>query len=334
MRRTPGLLECKAGQVVSTPTEHDGISGILPWQHANWSQLLRQYESGKLPHAILLAGPAGIGKSQLTVALARLLLCSAPTGGLNCGHCSACNLSASGSHGDFRWLAPKEKSKVIKIDQVRAAVDFTTRTASYGKHKVLVLCPADALNINASNALLKCLEEPTRDTHIVLVCERLHALPATIRSRCQMLKFPLPERSQSLDWLDNTTGDRQISEKLLELADDRPLHAQQLYLQGTAESTAAQRAALVALADGRANVPEAKILLADIEIEAMLQLMLNHIQGRLSQMGSVQLRSLATKKLFALLDVLRQNQAAVSAGANPNRELLMESLLGRLASVG
>ncbi|MFT6286699.1 MAG: DNA polymerase-3 subunit delta' [Alcanivorax sp.] len=319
---------------MNTPLQQGSVNGILPWQQVNWSQLLQQYESGKLPHALLLAGPAGIGKAQLTVALARLLLCSAPTGGFNCGHCSACHLSASGSHGDYRWLAPEDKSKVIKINQVRAAVDFTTRTASYGKHKVLVLCPADALNINASNALLKCLEEPTRDTHIVLVCERLHALPATIRSRCQMLKFPLPERSQSLDWLDSTTGDRQASEKLLELADDRPLHAQQLYLQGTAESTAAQRSALVALADGRANVPEAKMLLADIDIEALLQLMLNHIQGRLSQMGSTQLRGLTAKNLFALLDVLRQNQAAVSAGANPNRELMMESLLVRLATVG
>jgi DNA polymerase-3 subunit delta' len=319
---------------MNTPLQQGSVNGILPWQQVNWSQLLQQYESGKLPHALLLAGPAGIGKAQLTVALARLLLCSAPTGGFNCGHCSACHLSASGSHGDYRWLAPEDKSKVIKINQVRAAVDFTTRTASYGKHKVLVLCPADALNINASNALLKCLEEPTRDTHIVLVCERLHALPATIRSRCQMLKFPLPERSQSLDWLDSTTGDRQASEKLLELADDRPLHAQQLYLQGTAESTAAQRSALVALADGRANVPEAKRLLADIDIEALLQLMLNHIQGRLSQMGSTQLRGLTAKNLFALLDVLRQNQAAVSAGANPNRELMMESLLVRLATVG
>jgi hypothetical protein len=62
--------------------------------------------------------------------------------------------------------------------------------------------------------------------------------------------------------------------------------------------------------------------------------MLNHIQGRLSQMGSTQLRGLTAKNLFALLDVLRQNQAAVSAGANPNRELMMESLLVRLATVG
>jgi DNA polymerase-3 subunit delta' len=319
---------------VNTPLQQDGISGILPWQQSNWSQLLRQYESGKLPHALLLAGPAGIGKSQFATALARLLLCSAPVAGFNCGQCPACDLSNSGSHGDFRWLAPEEKSKVIKIDQVRAAVDFTTRTASYGKHKVLVLCPADALNINASNALLKCLEEPTRDTHIVLVCQRLHALPATVRSRCQMLKFALPERSDSIDWLDSITDDRETSEALLTLADLRPIHAQQYYLQGDAESVAAQRAALGAVAAGRASVPEAKTLLADIEVENLLQLMLNHIQDRLAGMDADQLQGLASKNLFALLDVLRKNQAAVSAGANPNRELLLESLLGRLASVG
>ena len=150
----------------------DPRSEPLPWQQEAWQRAGEQLVGGSLPHALLLAGPAGVGKAEFALALARLLLCASPVDGGNCGQCHACELSASGSHGDLRWLQPEEKSRVIKIDQVRAAVEFAGKTASFGERKVIVFEPADALNVAAANALLKSLEEPTACTHLILVCHR------------------------------------------------------------------------------------------------------------------------------------------------------------------
>ena len=129
-------------------------SAPLPWQAEAWARLGQQLSDSSLPHALLLAGTANSGKSRLALALARLLLCQAPSGGLNCGKCHACELSASGSHGDLRWLQPEERGKAIKIDQIRDTVSFATKTANFGANKVVVIAPADAMNINAANALL------------------------------------------------------------------------------------------------------------------------------------------------------------------------------------
>ncbi|MEP1594728.1 MAG: DNA polymerase III subunit delta', partial [Halieaceae bacterium] len=149
---------------MSAPLNLPEISTPLPWHSREWTRIGDQLAADQLPHALLLAGPEGLGKAVFATALSRLLLCHEPVDGLNCGHCSACNLSANGSHGDFRWLAPEEKSRLIKVEQVRSATDFVSRTASYGARKVLVLQPADAMNASSANALLKCLEEPAGET--------------------------------------------------------------------------------------------------------------------------------------------------------------------------
>ena len=189
-------------------TDLPPVSAPLPWQQETWSRLNQQLARGQLPHALLLTGVRDSGKSRLALALARLLLCEAPSGGLNCGQCHPCELSASGSHGDFRWLQPEDKARVIKIDQVRDLVAFTTKTAAFGSRKVAVLSPADSMNSNAANALLKSLEEPAADTYMLLVCHQLQGVPATIRSRCQILKLPTPAAEESLAWLDKLRGER------------------------------------------------------------------------------------------------------------------------------
>lgn len=305
------------------------ISVPLPWQEQYWGRFNQQLDSRSLPHALLVAGPEHTGKAQLALALARRLLCAQPSGGLNCGQCHPCQLSASGSHGDLCWLQPEEKSRVIKIDQVRQAVSFANQTANFGTRKVVVLYPADTMNTNAANALLKALEEPAADTYLILACHRLHGLPATIRSRCQIVKLAAPTTADSLSWLDTVTGQREQSEQLLSLAQGRPLLAARLFREDSADVAAATRAALAGILCGRMGVPEAAALLGDIDAEAFLSQLQRELQHLLRSRGANTLRSREGRSAFILDHEITRLRSAVEAGANPNVQLLMEALLAR-----
>lgn len=309
------------------------ISAPLPWHQEVWARFNQQLADGNLPHALVLAGTAGSGKARLALALARLLLCHAPSGGLNCGKCHSCELSAGGSHGDFRWLQPEEKSRAIKIDQVRSVVNFTTKTASFGARKVVVLAPADAMNTNAANGLLKSLEEPSPGTFLLLVCDQLHGLPATIRSRCQIIKLPVPSLESSRNWLDQATGDSNESEKLLELADGMPMLAESMYQHADAEKLIAVRLACRGLVSGKLGTAEAASMLAEAPMDEALEQMAKTIRRALKKLDRLSLNSGHGRSLYGLLDEVSKIQRAVRGGANPNRQLLTEVLLEKLQSV-
>jgi DNA polymerase-3 subunit delta' len=306
------------------------VSLPLPWHAECWAHLGEQLAAGRLPHALLLTGEQHTGKSQLALSLSRLLLCASPIGGLNCGKCHACELSASGGHGDFSWVQPAEKSRTIKIDQVRGLVQFTTMTAGFGARKVIVLAPADSMNVNAFNALLKSLEEPSADTYLLLVCHRLHNVPATIRSRCQLVRMPLPAQDDSLRWLDQVTGQRPASEKLLSLAEGRPLFALQLYESDAAEEFAARRTGIAALLDGLVTVPQAAGAWSDVDALELLEQLTQEIQGIVRMLSVQQLQSKAGRASFQIMDELGRLQRAVTAGANPNKQLLVDSILSKM----
>lgn len=174
-------------------------------------------QKAQLAHALLIKGPRGIGKQGFASALAQALLCEAPAAaGIACGMCSACAWFASGTHPDFRELAPvteatdaeaEEGTRKVKpspwisIDQVRELHDFVNVSSHRGGRKIIVLNPADALNVNAANALLKSLEEPPEATHFILVSHRPHRLPRTIVSRCQQIELRAPDAATALAWL-------------------------------------------------------------------------------------------------------------------------------------
>lgn len=303
------------------------VSAPLPWHGSVWKQFQQRLADDRFAPALLLSGAPAIGKNRLALALARLLLCHRPQAGHNCGSCSGCELSAAGSHGDFRWLEPTGDSRVIKIDQVREAVAFANRTAGFGQRKVLVISPADQMNTSAANALLKCLEEPSASTFIILVCQRLHGLPATIRSRCQLLQLALPDPAASLAWLDQLTHDSGTSAQLLALAQGRPLAAERLYEESGTEALLARRAGLLALVRGKLSVSETTALLAEMDLAAVLLLLATFAETALKSLGREQLSTSAAQQTFVLLDTLGNSRAAIAAGANPNRQLLLESLL-------
>ena len=305
-------------------------SAPMPWHIDAWNRITGQVNSGRLPHALMLVGAAYTGLDRLALALARLLLCEAPQGGLNCGYCHACELSASGAHGDFLWLQPEDKSRVIKIDQVRTAVALAQQTASFGERKVIVLSPAEVMNAAAANALLKSLEEPAPGTHMVLTCSQLHAVPATIRSRCQLLKLPVPSRGQSLAWLDQVTGDRGSSERLLDLCDGLPLLAETMFREPHSEQLHAARLACRGLFGGQLPVGEVIELLAGSPVPEVLDQLITSMQRTLSALDAEALSGAGARRGFALLDELGELRLAVEGGANPNAQLLAEVLVGKV----
>lgn len=305
-------------------------SAPLPWHAQEWQRFNQQIEDGRFPHAILLAGVPHTGANRLALALARLLLCHQPSGGLNCGKCQACQLSASGNHGDFMWLQPEEGSRVIRIDQVREAVGLAHQTAGFGKRKVIALSPADAMNISAANALLKSLEEPSAGTHLILVCNQIHSIVATIRSRCQIVKLPTPTPAQSLPWLDTLTGDRKQSETLLDVCDGLPLLAESMCRDPDAQEMHALRLACRGLFSGQVAPVDAIGVLSQAEPEELLDQFYLSAQARLRTLDRASLGSPGSRGMFTLLDEVGRLRRAVGGGANPNKQLLAEVLVGKV----
>ena len=196
---------------------------LYPWQNETWEQLLGM--QARLPQALLVHGPEGVGKSVLAEQFAQFLLCET-TGALQapCGTCDGCRWFLAGSHPDFRRLEPESVSRLretgeeqdeaapaasktqkpsteIKIDQVRLLDGFLNLRSHRGRQRVVLVSPAEDMNRNAANALLKGLEEPQGQAHFILVSHRPARLLPTIRSRCVALPVALPDPAAAGSWL-------------------------------------------------------------------------------------------------------------------------------------
>ncbi len=231
------------------------MSELYPWQMENWQLLQNQKASGRLAHALLLTGAEGIGKLVFVEQLAQALLCKSPDmEGLACGQCAACSLFKAGTHPDITRVSPEEDSKVIKIDQLRELTAGLTMTSQYGGYRIVIIVPADVMNTAAANSLLKTLEEPPPKTILVLVTSQPMKLPATVRSRCQQLVFPLPATEQAISWVGEQTGQStQQAGLLLSLASGAPLRAAQIATGGQIEAREKLFNDLLELANGQAD---------------------------------------------------------------------------------
>ncbi|WKE67384.1 DNA polymerase III subunit delta' [Gallaecimonas kandeliae] len=169
---------------------------MLPWLAPFLDQFGQWQAQGRLAHAYLLTGPAGVGKGLLADALAQRLLCS---NGIACGQCHGCHLFRAGTHPDLHRVEPDNGS--IKVDAIRALMGPVYGAPLLGGAKVVIMNEADSLNLNAANALLKSLEEPPAGTFWLLASSRPGQLLPTILSRCQQLHLPAPLEAEALAWL-------------------------------------------------------------------------------------------------------------------------------------
>nr|VFJ43395.1 MAG: DNA polymerase III, delta prime subunit [Candidatus Kentron sp. DK] len=211
-----------------------GRENHFPWQERQWRQCLRMQQTDRLPHAFLLRGPTGVGKAGFADRWANALVCTeAAPEARPCGRCRGCVLFRAGSHPDVMTLAPPPEKKTIGIDQIRALIDYVWLSRQFADRKVVIIPKAGEMTIAAANTLLKTLEEPPGQAVFLLVSDRAWQLPATVRSRCQALDFPIPPAKSVLDWLGARLPPEIDAPLLLKAAGGAPLLALTFWREGT-----------------------------------------------------------------------------------------------------
>ncbi len=309
------------------------------WHVRCWEQLGAYVDSNRVPHALILAGQQGTGKSLLANRFAQQLLCEAPSLDKACNTCRACHLFQVGTHPDFIEITPEEEGKGISVDRIRALGQILSLKSQYPGYRVALINPAHALNRNAANALLKTLEEPGDNTVILLVTHRASALPATILSRCQKMLIPTPGYDEATSWLKKKLPDCD-AERLLEISAGSPLKAYALADGDGTNNYAILETAWLELLQGKIDpvsaastadkLPEGQV------IEWLLRWLIELIKFK---SGSETSSAIATKTnkilklsqgslnfthLFKLLDKLLEARALLDGQVN--RTLMLESL--------
>lgn len=260
---------------------------LQPFLQAPWQLAQLQALRAQRGHAFLLSGPSGLGQYELALALASSWLCERPTEQGACGECKSCHSLAVRTHPDVCVLMPealsmalgwpldekvqdeldskkRKPSKDIKVDAARQAVQFTQTTRSGGHTKVVLVYPAERMNVVTANTLLKTLEEPPGEVKFVLATESAAQLLPTIRSRCQSHTMVWPAFDQALAWLQAVCASQGLGGKGVQADDLRVLLAAaggrpsdvlaQLQLQGAKEAAERWRALPKAVAAGHVAV--------------------------------------------------------------------------------
>ena len=317
------------------------MTDLYPWLEPCRLTIATAIAQGRLPHAMLLTGLPGLGKGVLADVIARQLLCEAASLESGpCGRCTACAQLNAGTHPDYIKVQLEEDASVIKIDQIRSLAEKLSLSSHQGGYKVVTLNPADSMNINAANSLLKTLEEPSDNTVLVLVCERPSQLPATVRSRCQLLRVDVPGQEVALQWLAGQ-GIEGPAKTYLQMAHGAPLEALQ---QARVDSIKARREhfdSLVAILEGRAApLTVAQAWAKDEDMQGihwmrdwLMDLLRIAMTGQTGGVRSTDLldgltrlaRKLDSRVLFAHLE--RVNRALRLTASSLNRQLLTEDIL-------
>jgi DNA polymerase-3 subunit delta' len=265
-----------------------------------------------------------------------------------CGQCKGCILRGAGNHPDFFELLPEEGKNSIGVDAAREVSGFLTMTSFAGGYKVALVDPAEIMTVNASNSLLKTLEEPPGNSILILVSEQPAGLPATVRSRCQEIRFAAPDKDKAIAWLDQSTGsspEPQHWEILLDFAGGAPLKAMNLADEGFYELNRELHRDIRALVDGdsadqsdpiavaaRWNKLQPAICLDWLIRQVQILIKINtgaNICATNAETSATHLqnhsRPLHLRRLFAYLDQIQRVRSLL--GKPVNMQLAFEALL-------
>ena len=297
----------------------------MPWHEQPWERIRRAWEADRLPHALLLEGPLGLGKLAFARRVAALVLDPASEGATP---------PAAWQHPDLKVTTPAEGKQQIAVDQIRALCAELFMTAHSDGYKVALIYPADSMNTHAANSLLKTLEEPTDRTLLILVRARLDTLPATIANRCQRVRFAVPDEALALRWLADQDGSRDWR-RLLAMAGGAPLRALALAAEGMEETDRAYRQDLASLLTGEESAVQVAARWQKQPLDVTLSWLVNFVSGLIRMScrgdedgaGDLQIfhQNIRLDSLFGYLDEI---QAAIArAGTALSPQLVLEGLL-------
>lgn len=313
---------------------------VHPWQKSAWDKLLHHKTQGRLSHAQLFCAQPCSDLEAFALLFARYLLCTRPVDSLPCGHCRDCQLMASRSHPEFQEITYELNDKtdkireVITVDQVRQIIDKVQKSSFVGACKVVMIHPAEDMMPAATNALLKVLEEPPVNTYFLLISFAPARLLATVRSRCQRVEIPQPAHAESLRWLETALVDKQQREELLAISGNNPVLARQWIDAAIVKDILATPVELLALLEGKQSPltlakhwqkTETEEPVTDRVLWWWRWLLLSLKR----QVGNpvISRFELEPHQLLEFMQKLLVARAQLQSTANPNQELLLESLL-------
>ncbi len=300
---------------------------IYPWLKTQWQLFLQQKIQTRVPHAILLKGVEGLGKRSFADQMAASLLCENNMTGEACGHCHSCQLFLAGSHPDHIVIEPEEAGKQIKIEQIRRLKDKQELTPTVSKWKTVIISPADSMNINANNSLLKLLEEPQQNTLLILIVVRPALLPITIVSRCQKLTLSAPEPAVTISWLQQQSSflESEIV-PLLPLANGAPLKMMSMLEQGVATIIEQVDRDFNLLLAGDVN----PVSLAKDWQQYDVLMVFNHLQNLIQRRivkDQNESNRVKTKYYWHIYDCIIAAIKLISSSSNINKVLLIEQFM-------
>ncbi len=301
---------------------------IYPWQNAQWTAFKQQYRAGRLPHACMLVGLPGLGKWHFATEMAAAILCINRQQGEACGQCHSCRLFKAGHHPDHSVIQPEDEKQQIKIDQIRELKDKQALTPAVSRWKTVILSPAEQMNRNSSNSLLKLLEEPQNNTLFILVASRSGGLPVTILSRCQKMIFTPPEPDLAMTWLRQHYPDMDNAslEKVHALAGGAPLRTLALLDSEILAQLQQIDTDFEQLLRGEHNPVQLAQLWKNWDLEQVL----HYLQILVQNWILAQLKSKSQQKirmLWQVQDCIQQTIKLHSSSNNINKILLLEQFM-------
>lgn len=187
-----------------------------PWQTNQWQACVQRIQQGLFPHATLLCGDWESGTNDIATHLAHALLCQS-TEDIPCKACYPCHLLDTQNHPDLLVLGPEKPDTTIKIESIRALIQFLSIKSYYGRGRVVLIRNANRMTFQAQNSLLKILEEPPEHKLIILQSNRVSSLLPTINSRCQKYYFNQPSPAEVVAWFSQHTAlDSTVVQELLD----------------------------------------------------------------------------------------------------------------------